>query len=284
MLFCQRGGGCEQNGLVQFASHRKSVWVEWVFDLIARDDAPIAKQSAMIERDGSPTLWRRELTVMDVAYVKERSQLDEYRAAGINARYLDQACPSDMPAATHEELPTWDVVVIGTPGKAWRQRYHDVSILLSEGFSVAWAGHPRGDVPRGALPLPFCPALSIPRLASNAAVVLSVDLRQDLDGYRSDRLWLCMGAGACVAHRRGVGLPTAVESRAACYDTDGELVSLVSDLRRDVNRRRHIGEAARRYVMQYHTYENRLKQILRDTTAWSDRRKASAASVVGAVA
>ena len=104
--------------------------------------------------------------------------------------------------------------------------------------------------------------MALPDLASDAAVVLCVDLRHDLAGFWSDRQWLALGAGACVVRRDATGLNPAMPMHVY-QDVDG-LVDLVGRLRGDVGQRRAIGTAAREYVMGGHTYEHRLRELLRN--------------------
>ena len=86
-----------------------------------------------------------------------------------------------------------------------QQRRADVRTLVDAGFNVAWAGD--GDKPQGVASIPWTHPDYLPALMSRAAVTLCVDLRHDVAGYWSDRLWLALGAGACVVRRFTEGQP-----------------------------------------------------------------------------
>ena len=86
-----------------------------------------------------------------------------------------------------------------------RQRRADVRTLVDAGFNVAWASD--GDKPQGVASIPWTHPDYLPALMSRAAVTLCVDLRHDVAGYWSDRLWLALGAGACVVRRFTEGQP-----------------------------------------------------------------------------
>jgi hypothetical protein len=254
VLFEHKNAGLNIADILAVARLRKSRWVQWWFDLLATDAAqPLAEQ-------GLVKAFLPVMRAMDRVLVKERGLLTEYKALGVNAAYLDQGCPSAMRACAHRERPEFDVVIWGTAGSDYRQRMADVRALVKRGFSTAWAGHPSGSLPRGVVPVPFFPALDLPKLASRAAVVLCVDRRHDLESYWSDRLWLALGMGACVVRRNTPGL--APETPLYGYQDAAELVEVVGRLKADPEARRAIGEAARRYTLSGHTYEHRLRELL----------------------
>jgi hypothetical protein len=204
------------------APPHRAIWAQWWRDLIAVDPAkPLADQD-YIRSFGA--LMRG----MDIVFVKERSLLDEYRQLGVNAFWLDQACPAEMPACEHRgngdgyllperpegcfaqnvpvplspQRPEWDVLVLGSPGYA--QRRVDARALVDAGFRVLWAGMPASDpVPPGIEWHPWVHPLELPKLVSRCGVVLGVDWRSDLPGYTSDRTYLACGMGACYVARCG---------------------------------------------------------------------------------
>ncbi len=263
LLFSHKGSGIGAPNITAVSEHN-AVWVTWQFDLMALGkNVPLAESPAFnkwtSQNKWEPTDNLRCLRAMDCVGVKERGLLKEYAALGVNAFYADQGCPSNMPRCEHREIPEWDVLLFGCSGDDRRQRRQDVSSLLAEGFTVAWAGHVGEGIPSGVLPLPFCPALELPKLASRAAVVLGVDFRHDLEGYWSDRVWLALGMGACHVRRHTdgmTGLPMAT------YRTTGELIKHVSELRTDRRRRETTGHLARSIVMDHHTYESHLEELL----------------------
>jgi len=161
----------------------------------------------------------------------------------------------------HRDTPEWDVLLWGCV-RGYRQRKGDVRALIDAGFRVAWAGHPSGVLPQGVEPLPWCEPLDLPALASRAAVVLGVSARNDIDGYWSDRFWLALGMGACLVHRATPGLPRHSPACYAVYRDEAELIDVVAELRSDRITRQWAGDIARRWVMDNHTYEHRVCEVL----------------------
>ena len=197
------------------------------------------------------------LRTMDLVLVKELWQIGAYRSLGITAEYLDQGCPDEWPACEHPDDPEFDVLVFGSLMPHYRQRRDDVEALVRAGFRVAWAGN-NGAHPPGVVPLPWCHPSELPALMSRAALALCVDLRHDVPGYWSDRLWLSLGAGACVLKRDTKGQPDLPMS---VYCDELLIGSCVSDLRSPIHRRQ-IGAEARRITLLGHTYTHRCQEIV----------------------
>lgn len=239
--------------------------VGWMFDLVAYQERPLAEQCLLFQYDGQkmePTPLMRGLMSCDLALVKERGLLGEYRELGVNAEWFDQACPSWIGECEHRGSPRWDALVLGTT--RWRRRCDDVAAVVKAGLRVGWAvqegnyGHVQGvDY------VPFVPPEQLPDLASDAAVVVDCGCRSDLDGYWSDKLWLVLGMGACHVRRLSPGLP--VPSGRVKYSTYHDTETLVGRVRHfcaSVEDRREMGVSARRWVMRYHTYEHRVRGLL----------------------
>jgi hypothetical protein len=233
-----------------------TLWAQWWRDLIAMDPAKRLADQDYIRSFGGV------MRGMDIVFVKERSLLDEYHQLGINAFWLDQACPAEMSPCEHSERPEWDVLVLGSPGYA--QRRIDARALADAGFRVLWAGMPASDlVPPGIEWHPWVHPLRLPELVSRCGVVLGVDWRNDLPGYTSDRLYLACGMGACYIAR--CGAPDAPQTALAAwvYDDAGELIEIVRHAMSDTTERRRRGEQSRRLVMQWHTYVHRAVEIVK---------------------
>lgn len=280
VILSQKGSGLNATDVLAVASGHKAVWTTWTFDLMALwPGVPLAEQSPLMTLNSSevwePSGTLRVMRAIDVAFVKERSLLADYRALGVNAEYLDQGCPAAMPATSHCERSEWDVLVWGNASKEWRQRRDDVRALVNEGFVVAWAGHAAAPVVGGALPLPFCPPLELPGLAAKAAVVLCCDLRHDLKGYWSDRFWLALGMGACVLRRSTPGLPMGPYLH---YHNERQLVDHVRYLRQNVEAREAMGREARIWVMAHHTIRHRCRELIERCRTIQRRSAASAAA------
>lgn len=267
IIFCQKGSGVCVNDALAMAPTRRAVWVTWYYDLMVVDpDLPLGSQRHLRVKtvSGVPedTPMLRLMRAMDVMFVKERGLLREYRDLGVNAVWLDQGYPSELPACEHREKPEWDVLLFGSSSHAWRQRHADVAALLDEGVSVAWAGRPGDGVPRGCLAINYTPPQELPKLASRAAMTLGVDYRHDLDGYWSDRLWLALGMGTCHLRRHTPGLPDDLPCVA--YGDEAELCrSARVLLTRGRDARQQMGTEARRWVFAGHTIEHRCEELLK---------------------
>ncbi|HEV7224602.1 MAG TPA: glycosyltransferase [Pirellulales bacterium] len=264
LLFDQKASGLNRCELIaQALAPHRAIWAQWWRDLIAFEPhAPLAEQP-FVRSFGD--LMR----AMDIVFVKERTLLDEYALLGINARWLDQACPADMPACTHGERPEWDVLVLGST--TYEQRRQDAAALVAEGYRVLWAGLPGSEpVPRGVEWRPWLhPLAGLPKLVGRCAIVLGVDWRCDLPGYTSDRSYLAAGMGACYVARYvdyGASSPPAAYSPAAAlaawiYDDRESLLEAVRAALADRAERERRGAHARSVVMARHTYRSRAEQI-----------------------
>jgi hypothetical protein len=248
-----------------FAERKTTIWVQWWRDLIAMEPA-----KPLVEQDHFRA-FASVMRGMDIVFVKERSLLDEYHQLGINAHWLDQACPADMPACEHRrangdgfvlpERPEWDVLVLGSTG--YLQRRADARALADAGFRVLWAGMAASDpVPSGVDWHPWVHPFKLPELASRCGVVLGVDWRCDLPGYTSDRTYLACGMGACYVARSHHDATPQTALAAWTYASTDELIEIVRIAMSDVDKRRRRGDESRRRVTERHTYAHRAEEIV----------------------
>jgi len=255
IIVAHKGAGMNKTSLTAAIRDARCTVVQWWFDLIMLNDKrPLAEQQ-IIKSFGD------QLRACDVVFVKEADHLDEYTALDINAQWLDQACPSDLAACEHRDSPQFDLLVYGTAGNSYGKRVDVVRTLASRGHKVAWAS--RSEMPQHAniTPLSFVAPHDLPMLASDARFTVCIDYTHKIEGYWSDRVWLAMGMGACVAHRStdGFNAPEATHIDFECHvRLDVEL----KRLRADTAGRRAIGNAAREHVMRHHTYEARCQEII----------------------
>jgi hypothetical protein len=264
LLFDQKAAGLSRCELTELASapHR-ALWVQWWRDLVALEPHKELAEQPYLRSFGS--LMR----AMDIVFVKERTLLNEYASLGIDARWLDQACPAEMPACTHPERPDWDVLVLGST--AYDQRRQDAAALATAGYRVLWTGLAgRDPVPAGVEWQPWRhPLVELPQLVNRCAVVLGVDWCCDLPGYTSDRTYLAAGMGACYVARYtdyGCDSPPGVYSPAAAvaswiYYDRKSLLNVVRAALADRAERRRRGADARALVMARHTYRRRAEEI-----------------------
>lgn len=264
VVFEHKGAGIPIGALWTLAPQHHAFWCSWNFDLAAvQPDTPLSEQLTM-QKTGSagtiPTPWLAAMRLMDLAFVKEWSRIGEYEALGVRAAWLDQGCPDTMPEAKLLDAPPFDVLVLGTKSRAWKQRLQDATLLARHGFRVAWVGPSDGDaIPECIRSLEPVPPLELPRVISQAACVLGVDFTSSEPGYWSDRQWLVCGAG-------GLLLRPAVERLPAgpyvTYHDADSLIQQAESLLRQPEMRRATAAAARRWVFESHLYRHRCQQLL----------------------
>lgn len=244
-------GVCHPNHLVEFAPHKKAKWIQISFDTTNFSDEQVFESNARVMR------------LMDLELVKEHSLLHLYHQAGVKAEYMDtQGCPADMPEVEHHNVPEFDVCIFGTciSGEPdhYRTRREDVQCLRDAGLRVAWAT----DTPtiEGISRFTWMEPMELPSFMSKAAVTLDVAYRHDIPGYWSDRLWLALGAGACVVRRH-----TAMQPPLPYYSyrERDEMLRIVKELVADFRLRRETGKRCRAAVMLAHTYKERAEEVMR---------------------
>ena len=244
IVFAHKGLAIRWPNMRDIALTRKALWCQWWFDLNALDH-----RLHFGEQD------IQKLLGMDIVFVKERSLLNEYHTLGINAVYLDQGCPQDMPYAEPQERE-WDVLLWGQGGANYRQRTKDAVKLAKAWLKVAWAGFPNVAIPN--IPnnpiqrLPWTHPDKLPELASKARCVLSVGRRNNLDGYWSDAYWLACGMGAVVLRRDTPGIP--VGPAVALY-SNNPVEAYHAAIELD-------GKENRKWVMENHTIEHRCRDLI----------------------
>ena len=259
MLFEQRNPAsiCLADFIRRCQKPHNGYWIQWQFDLAVFDDSlPIEKQPGI-----EPYI--DVMRGMDLVLVKERDRLDEYFAAGVKAKWFDQACPSSMAQAVLKADPELDVILWGSAARPlWGQRWRDAETLVKAGFKVAWATTD-GNLPDGIYRLPGCQPLELPSLIERAKVVLCVDARQDIPGYWSDRIWLAAGAGACIVRRFGsVDGHGGGNLPAMGYGSDAMLISAVRELCDSFDKRIRYGDFARRMTFANNLYEHRVRELM----------------------
>jgi hypothetical protein len=224
------------------------------FDLVAtKPGVPIREQPLFANHRGM-------FQVSDLVVVKERDLVDDYRQSGANAVFIDQGIPSDYPAVEPRDEYEWDLLVWGQSGGLYRERKRDVRAVSDAGYRVAWAtaeSPPGGKIEH----VPWTHPRDLPQLASRARCVLSCGARNDVAGYVSDSFWMAVGMGSCVLRKRTPGIP---DGPYMVYHTHEELIEAMDWVRRSPEQARDLGRAARTWVMEHHTVEHRLDEILRN--------------------
>lgn len=232
LLFEQRDCGVGWRHVRNLAPERKAKWAQWWWDLHAWDRSSL---EAMLERNGGT------VRLFDRVYFKERSLIPLYRERGVNAAYLDQGITPNWPPTHHTDDPLWDVLVFGRSAPLYKARTQAVKAIVAAGLRVAWATTD-GVVPDGVRRLLWCPPKGLSLLMSKAKCVLCVNL-MELDGYSSDRDLMVKGAGA-------IPVRNVEEALAVC--------------RLSAEERRDIGRGLRNETLSAHTYDRRVRDIVRD--------------------
>lgn len=231
---------------------RQCPFVQWWFDLITYVRWEPVKNQPVVNQ------FFDVMSSVDIAFVKERKLLDEYREMGINAHYLDQGCPSDYPEIERGVDYKYDFILWGQCNEFYRRRSQHVRHLLRKNYRVAWCSN-EWTVPPGAVHLPWTPPYELPRVASQARFVLSIDrtLNMPVEGYHSDRLLLACGMGAAVLNFRVHESPLC--GPVSQYTTMTDLSYWVDLLWDHVEDN---GKSLRQWIMEENTYEHRIMEML----------------------
>lgn len=248
-------------------STRKCPAVYWWFDLVVTENGLPLEQQPIFKQ------FSNIYDACDICLVKERDYIESYKELGINAVYFDQGCPSNYPSVVESEKK-WDLFVVGQGGH-YKQRTRDVQEAVDNGFSVAWAGC--NIAVKGVEHLPWTDAMELPKLASQARCVLSCGSRNDLDGYWSDQFWMATGMGACVLRRSTPGLPSGPY---ITYSNHEELLTALDWSRKCPDESKELGKLSRQWVMENHTIESRIRDIVELVRTVTTRDSSRHASVV----
>lgn len=254
IIVAQKGGGLNRVELAAAIRECPCPTVQWWFDLIALNGRPLA-ESPFTQGAGGDLM-----RAFDVIYVKEADRIEEYKSLGITAEWLDQGCPSWMPATTHHDDPEFDVLIYGTYSNSYWQRVSIAQKLASRGYRVAWASRQSVSPIRGIIPIQFTLPAALPELASRSRFTLCVDVTNAEPGYWSDRIWLAMGMGAVAITNSTPLFPAPHDMYLEHHRASGLTEQL--RLHNNTDARKEIGKAAREYVMTNHTYEVRCKEII----------------------
>lgn len=262
VIFDHYAAGMPPSNISDAAEDKTAVWVQAWRDLVTTDPSkPVAKQETYFAHG-------RVMRAMDLVFVKECNRIEEYRAAGVNAAYLDtQACPDQMPSCGYSDQPEFDVLILGNADRAYADRRADAAALVKAGYRVLWAGRSNYAGPSGVQGHRWVhPLKELSALASRCVCALSVELRHE-PGYVSDRLWLLAGTGISVVARVPDGVYEAHEAPQGgiaswTYSDETSLQRAVCEAIAEPHERRHRGEAARRRVMERHTYRHRAESII----------------------
>jgi hypothetical protein len=203
----------------------------------------------------------------DLFYTQDPQTIPAYSEAGLDVKRCDLAVDAEI-FRPIPGVPTCDVVFIGK----WTPYRDHMLCLLADRFTVNIHAH-RGE-DRWSLPTlsevdnpdDLCRAFSSAKLAIDFALVEQPG--NPFDGtYRiTPRTQL---AAAC-------GVPTLIEafpgldefftpgSEIMTFRNAEEMISTAEHLLTDADRRQALGTAARRRVLADHTWDGRVRQILRD--------------------
>lgn len=182
MVLQHKSPGIRWPNLKDIAENRNQPWVQWWFDLVFNE--PLVKPEECAYFKTFLPLMR----AMDFVFVKEHGLLHVYHEHGVNAQYLDQGCPANMPEVRRSPKE-YDAVIWG---QAYRNRVKLVQHLIHNRMRVLWVG---GVKLENADYLPHTHPLQLPEICSRARYALSVDSTNQISGYRSDRFWLSTGIG-----------------------------------------------------------------------------------------
>lgn len=249
LIIFQHKGVVRWPNLRELCERRKTPWVQWWFDLIAREPMKQLHEQVLFCE------YHNFMSRIDAVFVKEQEFLDEYRARDVNAFYLDQGCPAHIPEIVRSDPPEWDLLLWGQAGRTYKRREKHVREFAARGYRVAWATH-AGTLPDRVVRLSWCHPEELWKLAGRSQFVLSIDLVSRIAGYASDRFWLACGMGCAVLQQC---------EHPRHYDGPVNTYRQVDDAHKILQKQwEHApanGKALRKWVMQQHTIEHRLREM-----------------------
>jgi len=237
-------------------------------------DAVIAgKPNAMWYHDPQ---WHKDLERPDIGHIKRIGMLaqtffvtgfeDEWRAHGLNARFLPAAGDSGIVPVAHDDRFASDVAFIGTGYDSSRA---ELLMLLSEQFQLRvwgpgweewrerlnWAGR-------------SVEGADFAKVCSSSSITLGINPARAAGGvaYTSDRTWMVMLAGGFYLAEHSDGLASMISEGEHCaFHSGGE--SCAQQCTRYLaspDERARIRRAGEMFVRAHHTYDQRIENLLED--------------------
>lgn len=195
-------------------------------------------------------------------------QVEAFRAAGIEARFLPQGADPAMDHPAGEPPTDWECDV-GFIGSAQYPRRLEVLRAVAARHRLEIRG-PNWEAAGRGLPVAGGPVRGAGFRAAvrRARVSLGINALDTLAGERSggtsNRLWRVLACGGCYVgeHVTGIERFATPGVHALWYRSADEAVALIGQVIADPELRSRLAEAGRGHVLARHTYAHRIPLLL----------------------
>ncbi len=218
----------------------------------------------------------------DIFFTMSEGLVDVYRKYNPNVFWLTQAfAPSffEVPAITDSDIKKYatDVTFVGTLGSKpyYLRRRAFLKRIISEGFKLKWWG-PR--IPRKIATLPlifggvgrsyggeFVWGQNYSKIAKLSKIFLAFDATPYIRKSMSDRIYNAVGCGAFYMCHHVDGIEEVLEpgKEIVTFRSEDEMVDMIRYYLKHDEQRMKIARAGQQRVLRDHTYEVRIKQMIK---------------------
>jgi hypothetical protein len=263
------------------------LWAKWQATQFAPDFVFLSKCLALDPEtvasiiEGKPNAmwyhdpqWHRDLDRPDIGHIAKIGKLartffitgfeDEWKANGLNARFLPAAGDAGIKPVAAEERYSSDVAFIGTGYDPERAKFL-IEIAKSYDLKVwgpgweewkkqlSWSGRP-------------VEGKEFAAVCSSSAVTLGINPARAAGGtsYTSDRTWMVMLGGGFYLAERTPGVAAMLVDGVHCgfYDDVNSCIERCGKYLSAAGERENIRVEGERFVRAHHTYDQRISNIL----------------------
>lgn len=218
--------------------------------------------------------WYRDLDRPDIAHIATIGRLArtffvtgfeaEWRAHGLNARFLPAAGDAGIRPVPHDEKFASDVAFIGTGYDADRAKLL-MRVARDQNVRVWGPGWDEWKEPLN-WDGKSVEGRDFAAVCSSSRVVLGINPTRAVGGvsYTSDRTWMVMLAGGFYLAQRTPGLAVMLREGEHCafYDNAASCVEQCRTYLGDPSARNRIRAAGEAFVRANHTYDQRVTNLL----------------------
>ena len=265
------------------------LWATWQAGQFKADFVFLSKCLALDSEtvrgiiDGKPNAmwyhdpqWHRDLDREDIGHIATIGKLartffvtgfeDEWRAHGLNARFLPAAGDRGITPVPQEERFASDIAFIGTGYDSDRAQLlaeiasrYDLRVW-GTGWEqwrdrLSWNGR-------------SVEGREFAALCSSACITLGINPSKAKGGvdYTSDRTWMVMLAGGFYLAQRTPGVEAMLREGEHCgfYDDTASCIEQCAKYLDNPGEREEIRVQGERFVRAHHTYDQRIANILED--------------------
>jgi spore maturation protein CgeB len=211
---------------------------------------------------------------VDVLFITNLSQIEDYLKAGVKrVEFLPQACDSKLHYKLNYKVSKWlsDVAFIGSGESNFWDRSVRINLLrkVAREFNLKIYG-PHWERYKNELPvinkkvkgkkfLKICAYSKI-----NLGVIGGNGAWMKVKMGTSNRLWLVLGCGGFYLGFKNPGLDLLLKDNfhLAFYESDEECIDKIKFYLKNDSLREKIAQNGYEFVHKYHTYDNRVHNLL----------------------